>query len=407
MDRLRQAWNAFRGYEEERAVLNSAVGPTVSYTVDRSRRTTLYNDRTIVTSVLNRISVDAAGILMKHVKVDDNGRYLDDMKSPLNECLVSFEANIDQSPRHFKQDAVMTMLEVGCAALVPVDTTIDPNTNEIFDIYTLRVGTVVNWYPRHVKVNVYNDRKGVRQDIIQEKRIVAIVENPLRAVMNEPNSTLQRLISKLQLLDTTDEAAASGKLDLIIQLPYAIKSEARREMAAKRREELEFQLRGSKYGIAYTDGTEKVIQLNRPAENQLLKQIEYFTQLLYGQLGITPEVMNGTADEATMINYYNRTVEPIVEAMQQAMQRAFLGLLKVRDNERIAYFRQPFKFTPISQIAELIDVMSRNEIASPNDIRQEIGMVPSKDPKADELRNSNMPQEDSGSLVSIPKGQSK
>lgn len=288
----------------------------------------------------------------------------------------------------------MTLFDKGVAALVPVDTTINPQTNEVFDIYTLRVGEIVSWHPKHVRVSVYNEDKGVREDVTLEKRFVAIIENPLYSVMNEPNSTMQRLIRKLSLLDAVDEQSSSGKLDLIIQLPYVIKSEAKRQQAEARKADIEFQLKGSQYGIAYTDGTEKITQLNRPAENNLLKQVEYLTNMLYGQLGITEEVMNGTADEKTMINYFNRTIEPIVDAAKEAMQRSFIGPKGTKNKERIQYFSDPFKLVPISQIAEIADKFTRNEILTSNEIRGIIGVPPASDPKADKLINSNMPQSD-------------
>jgi hypothetical protein len=317
------------------------------------------------------------------------------MPSQLNECLV-WSPNIDQSPRPFRQDVAMTLFDKGVAAIVPVDTTRNPNTNAIFDVYSMRVGEVVSWYPKHVKLSVYNENKGVREEITLEKRYVAIVENPLYAVMNEPNSTLQRLIRKLGLLDAVDEQSSSGKLDLIIQLPYVIKSEARRQQAEKRREDIEFQLKGSQYGIAYTDGTEKITQLNRPAENNLLKQVEYLTNMLYNQLGLTEEVMNGTANEEAMLNYFNRTIEPIVDAIVQSMQRAFI-VQGSRGDERIQYFRDPFKLVPVNSIAEIADKFTRNEILSANEIRTFMGIKPSTDPKADQLINSNMPQPEDSS----------
>lgn len=286
----------------------------------------------------------------------------------------------------------MTLFARGVAALVPVDTVVDPETNEVFDIYSMRVGEIVAWYPHHVRVNLFNEEKGLRQEVTLEKRYVAIVENPLASVMNEPNSTLQRLIRKLGLLDVVDDQTSSGKLDLIIQLPYVIKSEARRDAAERRRADIEFQLKGSQYGVAYTDGTEKITQLNRPAENNLLTQIEYLTNMLYGQLGITEQVMNGTADEATMINYFNRTIEPILDSVVEAMQRAYLGPVGTARSERIRYFKNPFKLVPLSVLAEITDKFTRNEILTGNEIREVIGFKPSKDPKADQLQNSNMPQ---------------
>lgn len=390
IDRVRKAWNAFvvMDSHEEVAYTSSVSYATTSPSRPRFRSN---NDRSIVTSIYNRISIDVADVAYRHIKLDEKGRYLEDVKSSLNDCLT-LEANLDQSPRAFRQDIVMTLFDKGVAALVPVDTAVNPQTNETFDIYTLRVGEIVNWYPKHVRVSVYNEAKGIREEVTLEKRFVAIVENPLYSVMNEPNSTLQRLIRKLSLLDSVDEQSSSGKLDLIIQLPYVIKSEARKQAAEQRRKDIEFQLKGSQYGIAYTDGTEKITQLNRPAENNLLKQVEYLTNMLYGQLGITEEVMNGTADEKAMINYFNRTIKPIVDAVIEAMQRAFLGPKGTKENQRIHYFKDPFKLVPVSVIAEIADKFTRNEILSSNEIRGFIGIEPSSDPKADELRNSNMPQ---------------
>lgn len=390
IDRVKKAWNAFvitdtpHDFEYSSGISYAGASPS-------RPRHQFYNDRSIVSSIYTRIGIDVADITLHHVRLDELGRYKEEIGSRLNDCLT-LEANIDQGPRAFRQDIAMTLFSKGVAALIPVDTAVNPETNEVFDIYTLRVGEVVAWYPKHVRVSVYNEAKGLREEIVLEKRVVAIVENPLHTVMNEPNSTLQRLIRKLSLLDTIDEITGSGKLDLIIQLPYVIKSEARRQAAEQRRQDIEFQLKGSQYGIAYTDGTEKITQLNRPAENNLLKQIEYLAKMLYGQLGITEEVMNGTADEATMINYYNRTIKPIVDAIVEAMQRAFLGFIGTKDNQRIYYFRDPFKLVPISSIAEIADKFTRNEILTSNEIRGVIGFQPSGDPKADQLVNSNMPQ---------------
>ena len=308
LDKFKKAWNAFQNYEQESFDYN--IGPTSTYRPDRTRHL-FYNDRSIITAIYTRIAIDVASVKYKHVVVDKVGRYSKDKESSLNECLT-LEPNIDQSPRAFRQDLVMTLFDKGVAVIVPVETGSNPNTNENYDIYSMRVGEVVQWYPKHVRVNVYNEAKGLKEEITLPKRNIAIVENPLYAVMNEPNSTLQRLLRKLTLLDTVDEQSSSGKLDLIIQLPYTIKTEARKQQAEQRREDIEFQLKGSKYGIAYTDGTEKITQLNRPAENNLLKQVEYLTQMLYGQLGITESIMNGTADEKAMLNYFNRTIEPIL-----------------------------------------------------------------------------------------------
>jgi len=394
-DRVVKAWNAFRSNENVRDDYTYGGGGAVSYTnISPSRpRLRYYSERTIISAIYNRISIDVAGVSFKHIKLDAFGRYLKDIKSNLNSCLT-LEANLDQSPRAFRQDIAMTLFDKGVVALVPVDTAVNPETNEVFDIYTLRVGEIVAWYPKHIRVSVYNEAKGIREEVTLEKRFVAIIENPLYSVMNEPNSTLQRLIRKLGLLDAVDEQSGSGKLDLIIQLPYVIKSEARRLQAEKRRDDIEFQLKGSQYGIAYTDGTEKITQLNRPAENNLLKQIEYLTNMLYGQLGITEEVMNGTADEKAMINYFNRTIEPIIDSIIESMQRAFLGPKGTTNMERIHYFNDPFKLVPVASLAEIADKFTRNEILTGNEIRGFMGIQPSQDPKADELRNSNMPQAD-------------
>lgn len=391
LDRIKKAWSAFRTTPEDYSIDQSSA--SVSYgNVSPSRsRLQIYNERSLVSSIYTRISVDVASVLIKHVKIDDNDRYLRDMSSFLNSCLM-LEPNIDQGPRAFRQDICLTLFDKGVAAVVPVDTTRSPDTNEIFDIYTMRVGDVVTWYPKHVRLSVYNENTGKREEITLEKRYVAIVENPLYSVMNEPNSTLQRLIRKLGLLDSVDEQSSSGRLDVIIQLPYVIKSEARRQQAIARREDIEFQLRGSQYGIAYIDGTEKITQLNRPAENNLLKQVEYLTNMLYSQLGLTEAVMNGTADETAMLNYFARTIEPIVDAVIESMQRAFLGPQGTQKGERIRYFKDPFKLVPVGDIAEIADKFTRNEILTANEIRQFMGIKPSDDPKADQLVNSNMPQ---------------
>jgi hypothetical protein len=340
------------------------------------------------------MTIDVASVDIRHVRLDDNGRYKEDVDSGLNSCLT-LEANIDQAARAFRMDIVMTMFDRGVAAIVPVDTTLNPSVTGSFDILTMRVGEIISWMPRHVKVRLYNEQKGIREDIILEKKYVAIVENPLFAVMNEPNSTLQRLIRKLNLLDVVDDASASGKLDIIIQLPYVIKSEARRQQAEQRRKDIEVQLSGSKYGVAYSDGTEKITQLNRPAENQLLDQIKYLTDMLYSQLGITPEVMNGTADEATMLNYNARVIEPCLTAIVEAMRRTFITKTARTQGQSVMFFRDVFKLVPIEQIANMADVFSRNEILSSNEIRQVIGFKPDKNPKSDKLENSNMPQPNS------------
>jgi putative sterol carrier protein len=387
--KLKHAWNAFTGRIEE--------PPRDNYVVHYGRtkpdrmRLTISNERSIVAAVFTRVSIDVAAISLKHVRIDENGRFLEEIGSGLNYCL-NVEANIDQAARAFRQDIVLTLFDEGVAAIVPVDTSLNPDFYGSFDIKTLRVGRIVAWMPKHVRVSLYNEEKGFRQEVLVSKKFVAIIENPLYAIMNEPNSTLQRLIRKLNLLDTIDEQSASGKLDLIVQLPYTIKSEARRQAAEQRREDIEFQLRGSKYGIAYTDATEKVIQLNRPAENNLLGQVEYLTKMLYGQLGLTEEIMSGTADEKAMLNYYNRTVEPILGAITEAMNRTFLTKTARTQNQTIMAINNPFKLVPVNSMAEIADKFTRNEILTSNEIRQILGIRPSDDPKADELRNSNMPQ---------------
>lgn len=392
LDRVKKSWNAFRSYEESFAKEPYSQGPASygDYAPQRERPR-FYNERSIVSSIYNRIAIDVADIVISHCKVDDNGDYLDKIDSKLNLCL-GFEPNVDQAPRDFRQDIVQTLFDHGVAAIVPVDAVKNPENNLEFDTLTMRVGRITSWYPKHVKVSCYNENEGIREEIVLEKRIVAIIPNPFYAVMNEPNSTLQRLVRKLQLLDIVDEASSSGKLDLIIQLPYVIKSEARMKQAEQRRDQIEFQLKGSKYGIAYTDGTEKITQLNRPAENNLLKQIELLKTELYGELGITVDIMNGTANEEAMLNYFNRTIEPILDGIVQAMIRSLLGPVKFGRNERILYFREPFKFVPVGQLADVVDKFSRNEILTPNEIRSAIGYKPSQDPKSNELVNSNMPQ---------------
>lgn len=388
--RLKHAWNAFTGQDAtDRIHSYGEGGTTFGIRPDRTRLS-FSNERSILSSLLTRLSVDVASISIRHVRLDENKRYLEDMDSGLNNCLT-LEANLDQAARHFRQDIALTLFDKGSLAIVPVDTTLNPGQTGGYDILTMRVGEIVKWHPRHVLVSVYNVDKGIREHITLEKKFVAIVENPLYAIMNEPNSTLQRLIRKLNLLDSVDEQAASGKLDIIIQLPYAIKSEARRTQAQNRRNELEFQLKGSQYGVAYTDGTEKITQLNRPAENNLLAQIEYLTALLYTQLGVTAEIMNGTADEQAMLNYYNRTIEPVVDAIVEAMKRSFLTKTARTQLQSIVSFRDPFKLVPVNQIAEIADKFTRNEILTGNEIRAAIGVAPSKEAKADKLQNSNMP----------------
>jgi len=389
-DRMKKAWNAFLNVGQQSTVEYGTSSSYSSSSPSRTSRMRSYNDRSILTSITTRIGIDVADVLIRHVKLDEQDRYLEDVDSKLNACLT-WEANLDQSPRAFRQDIAQTILDRGVCALVPVDTTVDPQTQEIFDVITLRVGTVSTWSAKHIRVDVWNEAKGRRQEITLEKRYVAIIENPLFAVMNEHNSTFQRLCRKLTLLDAVDEQASSGKLDIIIQLPYAIKTEAKREAAEMRRTDIEMQLTGSKYGIAYVDGTEKIIQLNRPAENNLMKAIEFLTTMLYGQLGITEEVMNGTADEKTMLNYQNRTIKPIVDSIVESMQRSFLGPAGKRRNERILYFIDPFKLVTMKDLAEIADKLTRNEVITSNEIRGGIGMKPSPDPKADKLGNPNMP----------------
>ena len=385
--RFKQAWNAFRNRDP--TMFYREPGMSYSYRPDRVRFSG-GNERSIITAVYNKISVDVAAIDIKHCRIDENGQYIKDINSGLNNCLT-LEANIDQTGRAFIQDAVMSMFDEGVVALVPVDTTFDPTNSGAFDIITMRTGRIVEWFPRSVKVEVYNDRTGRKEQIIMPKKSVAIVENPFFAVMNEPNSTLKRLIRKLNLLDAIDEQASSGKLDLIIQLPYIVKGELKQKQADQRRDNIIEQLKGP-YGIAYIDGTEKVTQLNRPVENNLLKQVEYLTNMLYGQLGMTPAVLDGTADEKTMLNYNNRTIEPIIAAFTGAMKRSFLSKTARTQGQTIMSFRDPFKLVPINNIAEIADKFTRNEILTSNEVRQIIGFKPSKDPKADKLVNSNISQ---------------
>lgn len=365
-------------------------GTTYTYRPDRPRFTR-GNERSIVTSVYNRIAMDAAEVAIRHVRLDKNGRYLEDINSELNKCL-SLEANIDQTGRAFMQDIYMSLFDEGSVAIVPVDTTFDPEVTGSYDILSMRTGKIIEWRPREVKVRVYNDRTGLKEDVVVSKSNVAIVENPFYAIMNEPNSIMQRLIRKLNLLDAVDEQSGSGKLDLIIQLPYVIKSEQRRLQAEARRKDIEDQLSGSKFGIAYTDGTEKITQLNRPIENNLLKQIEYLFNMFYSQLGITQSIMDGTADEKTMLNYNSRTIEPLLSSVVDEMKRTFLTKTARAQNQSIMFFKEPFKLVPVNDLAEIADKFTRNEILSPNEIRQIIGMKPSSDEKADELRNRNISQ---------------
>lgn len=389
--RLKHAWNAFTGNRDP-TVLNRYYGDSNYRRPDRVRLR-YDSSRTIATAIYNRIAIDVASVDIRHVRLDKNDRYKEEMDTGLNECL-KVSPNIDQTPRAFKQDIVLSMLDEGSVAIVPVDTTRDPNNTDSYDIESMRVGKVIQWYPQHVKLEVYNERTGKKEEIILSKKAVTIVENPLYSVVNESNSVMQRLLRKLAILDAIDEQSGSGKLDLIIQLPYLTKTPARKQQAEDRRKLVEDQLRDSKYGVAYIDGTEKIIQLNRPLENNLMKQIEYLTSMLYGQLGITHAVMDGTADEKTMLNYHNRTIEPILTSIVEGMHRSFLSKTARTQKQAIMFFRDPFKLVPINDIAEIADKFTRNEIMTSNEIRQIIGMKPSSDPKADQLVNSNISQPD-------------
>ena len=384
--RLRRAWNVFTNRSPTSDYRN--IGPANYYRPDRVRMTR-GNERSIITAIYNRIALDVSNISIQHVKLDDNGRFSEVIDSGLNECL-NLAANADQTGREFIQDAVMSMMDEGCVALVPVDTTRNPEVTGSYDINTMRTGKIIEWYPDRIKVSVYNERAGKREDIVVPKSTVAIIENPFYSIMNEPNSTLQRLIRKLNLLDSIDEQSGSGKLDLIIQLPYVIKSEARKKQAENRRKDIEMQLSGSKYGIAYTDGTEHITQLNRPVENNLMKQVEYLTSMLYSQLGMTQSILDGTADEKTMLNYNSRIVEPILSALVNGMKWKFLTKTARSQKQSIMFFNNPFKLVPVDKIAEIGDKMTRNEIMSSNELRQVVGLKPSKDPRADELRNKNL-----------------
>lgn len=398
--RVKRAWNAFTGRDPTKYYRDVGIG--YSYRPDRPRLSR-GNERSIVTSVYNRIALDAAAISIQHVRLDENERFLEVIPSGLNSCL-NLEANIDQTGRSFIQDVVMSMLDEGCVAIVPVDTDDDPDLTGSYKIETMRTGKILEWFPRHVRVRVYNDATGQKEDILLSKNMVGIIENPLYAVINEPNSTMQRLIRKLNLLDAVDEQSSSGKLDLIIQLPYVIKTEARRQQAEKRRKDIENQLSGSKYGIAYTDGTEHITQLNRSVGNNLMSQIEYLTSMLYSQLGITQSILDGTADEKTMLNYYDRTIEPIISAMVDELKRKFLTKTARSQYQSIKFFRDPFKLVPVSELAEISDKLTRNEIATANEVRQIIGWKPSKDPKADELRNSNINQSEGAVSAAVSDG---
>lgn len=383
--RLKHAWNAFTGNVQ---MNYRDLGMSHSYRADRPRMSR-GNERSIVTSVYNRIALDVAALNVQHVQLDENGRFLSVIDDGLNNCLT-LEANVDQTARSFVQDVVISMFDEGSVAIVPVDTTTDPNVSGSYDIQSLRVGQILDWYPQHIRARVYNEQTGRKEDIVVPKSAVAIIENPLYAVINEPNSTMQRLIRKLNLLDVIDEQSGSGKLDLIIQLPYVIKTEARRQQAENRRKDIENQLSGSKYGIAYTDGTEHITQLNRSVNNNLMSQIEYLTSMLYSQLGITQSILDGTADEKTMLNYNNRTIEPIISAIVDEMKRKFLTKTARSQHQSISFFRDQFKLVPVNDIAEIADKFTRNEIMTSNEIRQVVGMKPSEDPRADELRNKNL-----------------
>lgn len=389
--RIKRAWNAFTNNRDPTKYYRD-LGASYSNRPDRPMFTR-GNERSIATAIYNRVALDVSSIDIRHVDLDENGRFIGIRKSGLNECL-SVEANVDQSARAFVQDIVISMFDEGHVVLLPVDTTDNPEETGSYDINTMRTGKVTQWYPDHVKVRAYNDRTGNKEDVIVPKRSVAIIENPLYAVINEPNSTMQRLIRKLNLLDLIDEQSGSGKLDLIVQLPYVIKSQARRDQAEQRRKDIEQQLAGSKYGIAYTDGTERITQLNRPVENNLMKQIEYLTSMLYSQMGITQSILDGTADEQTLLNYHTRTIEPIISAIVDEMKRKFLTKTARSQNQSILFFRDPFKLVPVNNIADIADKFTRNEIMTSNEIRQIVGMKPSDDPKADQLINSNINQSD-------------
>ena len=389
--RLKHAWNAFTGNIQ---MNYRDLGMSYSYRADRPRMSR-GNERSVVTSVYNRIALDVAALNVQHVRLDENGRFLSVIDDGLNNCLT-LEANVDQTARSFIQDVVISMFDEGSVAIVPVDTTTDPNVSGSYDIQSLRVGQILDWYPQYIRTRVYNEQTGRKEDIVVPKSAVAIIENPLYAVINEPNSTMQRLIRKLNLLDVIDEQSGSGKLDLIIQLPYVIKTEAKRQQAENRRKDIESQLSGSKYGIAYTDSTEHITQLNRSVNNNLMSQIEYLTSMLYSQLGITQSILDGTADEKTMLNYNNRTIEPIISAIVDEMKRKFLTKTARSQRQSISFFRDPFKLVPVNEIAEIADKFTRNEIMTSNEIRQVVGMKHSDDPRADELRNKNL-SEPSGS----------
>lgn len=401
-DKLKHAWNAFKNEEEKESPhYNPGFGASYGTRPHRTRAM-IVGDKSIIGSIYTRISIDTSMVTVQHVKLDEEGRLKEHVNTSGIDYCLNVEANIDQAATAFRQDLVMTMFEQGVVAVVPVDTTLDPNTTGGYNIQSLRVGRIVQWYPSHVRVELYNERKGLREELTLDKRFVAIVENPLYSVMNEPNSTLQRLIRKLSLLDAVDEQSSSGKLDMIIQLPYVIKSEARRQQAQQRRTDIEDQLRGSQYGIAYTDGTERITQLNRPAENNLWKQVTDLTEMLYAHLGLTPEVMNGTASEATMLNYHQRTIKPIMMAITEAMKRTFLTKAARTQGHSLEFYRDPFQLIPIGSIAEIGDKFTRNEIMTANELRSVIGLKPSKEAKADKLQNSNMPADKREGSIPAP-----
>lgn len=401
--RIKNAWSVFVNKDPSREFRDTGIG--YAYRPDRPMFTR-GNERSIVTSVYNRIALDVASVAIRHVRLDENNRYLEDINSGLNNCL-SVEANIDQTGRAFIQDVVMSMFDEGCVAIVPIETDIDPEETDSYKILSMRTGKILEWKPQHIRVRLYNERTGLKEDVLIPKKMAAIVENPLYAVINEPNSTMQRLIRKLNLLDVVDEQSSSGKLDLIIQLPYVIKTEARRLQAENRRQDIERQLSGSKYGIAYTDATERITQLNRSVENNLMKQIEYLTSMLYSQLGITTSILDGTADEQTMLNYNNRTIEPILSAIVDEMKRKFLTKTARSQLQSIAFFRDPFKLVPVNDLAEIADKFTRNEIMTSNEIRQIVGMKPSDDPRADELRNKNLNESKEDQKIDLVEAEEK
>ncbi|ADD81022.1 portal protein [Rhodococcus phage ReqiPoco6] len=400
--KLMHAYNVFTAVDHRETSSSEFYGmSTYGSRPDRVRTPNVMAARSIISSIYTRLGIDIASVQLRHVKLDDQGRFLEDINSGLNNCLT-VEANLDQGSRDFRQDIAMTLCSKGYLAIVPIETSLNPKISGSYDIQTMRVGEITAWYPKHVRVSLYNEAVGRRDEIVVEKKHVAVVTNPLYSIMNEPNSTLQRLVRKLSLLDSVDEASASGKLDMIIQLPYVVKSDARKKQAEQRRSDLEQQLTGSKYGIAYTDGTEKITQLNRPVENNLMGQITYLTGELYAQLGLTAEVMNGTADEKTMLNYWNRTIEPMVASITEEMHRTFLTKTARTQRQAVRYFRDPFRLVPIENIAEIADKFTRNEILTSNEIRQVVGFRPAGDPKADQLVNSNMPQAITGASGETP-----